>query len=417
MHTYGTSSRRASNALAPARTVTRRDAFRLLIGAGALAFVSPVAAFATSQSDIDAAQSDVDAAQAQLDQIGQEVSDLSSKLSDTVGQIDDISAQIDQTQADIDAKEADIEAKQKDIDSKQDEIEQKQEVLGQRMSAAFKSGNASTIDLLLSSASFEELTSNIYYLDKVSEQDNSMIEDVKSLKADLETQKAQLEDDKATLETKQADLTSQKDQLNQLKSDQESQLADVQAKQQEAQNLVDKLNSNVQSLIDQRNVELLAAQEEARRVASYSSSKSSSGGSAGGSANISSGTSGSQAAVISAAYSTGSTGAGFCAAWVSNVFANAGVGTFYGNACDMYWAYCSSSNRSSIQAGMIIAVPTEPYSAAARLYGHIGIYVGNGTVRHCASGVVMTQSLDSWISEFGVTSTPRWGWLGGVALA
>jgi hypothetical protein len=66
---------------------------------------------------------------------------------------------------------------------------------------------------------------------------------------------------------------------------------------------------------------------------------------------------------------------------------------------------------------MIIAVPTEPYSAAARLYGHIGIYVGNGTVRHCASGVVMTQSLDSWISEFGVTSTPRWGWLGGVALA
>ena len=77
MQSHGTSSRRASSALAPARTVTRRDAFRLLIGAGALAFASPVAAFATSQSDIDAAQSDADAAQAQLDQIGQEVSDLS----------------------------------------------------------------------------------------------------------------------------------------------------------------------------------------------------------------------------------------------------------------------------------------------------------------------------------------------------
>ena len=188
MQTSGTSSQRASNALAPARTVTRRDAFRLLIGAGVLAFASPVAAFATSQSDIDAAQSDADAAQSQLDQISQEVSDLSAQLSDTVGQIDDVSAQIDQTQADIDAKEADIEKKQQDIDTKQQEIEQKQEVLGQRMSAAFKSGNASTLDLLLSSASFEELTSNIYYLDKVSEQDNSMIEEVKSLKADLETQ-------------------------------------------------------------------------------------------------------------------------------------------------------------------------------------------------------------------------------------
>ena len=361
---------------------------------------------------IDAAQSDAAAAQAQLDPIGQEVSDLSAQLSDTVGQIDDVSAQIDQTQADIDAKQTDIEAKQEDIDSTQKEIEQKQEVLGQRMSAAFKSGNASTIDLLLSSASFEELTSNFYYLDKVSEQDNSMIEEVKSLKADLEIQKAQLEDDKATLESKQADLTSQKDQLNQLKSSQESQLADVQAKQDEAQTLVDQLNSNVQSLIDQRNAELLAAQEEARRMAASRSSSSSSSP-----VTIVSGASGSQAAVISATYSTGSTGAGYCAAWVSNVFANAGVGSFGGNACDMYWSYCSSSDKSSIKPGMIIAVPTEPYSAAARLYGHIGIYVGNNTVRHCLSGVITTQSLDSWISQFGVSATPRWGWLGGVALA
>lgn len=244
-----------------------------------------------------------------------------------------------------------------------------------------------------------------------------MIEDVKGLKADLEVQKAKLEDDKSQLEAKQSDLKSQKDQLSQLKSDQETQLADVQAKQDEAQALVDQLNSEVQSLIDQRNAELLAAQEEARRMASSRSSSGSSGGSAGGTAAIASGASGSQAAVISATYSTGSTGAGFCAAWVSNVFANAGIGTFYGNACDMYWSYCSSSDRSSIQAGMIIAVPTEPYSAAARLYGHIGIYVGNGTVRHCLSGVITTQSLDSWISQFGVTSTPRWGWLGGVALA
>ena len=31
--------------------------------------------------------------------------------------------------------------------------------------------------------------------------------------------------------------------------------------------------------------------------------------------------------------------------------------------------------------------------------------------------MITTQSLDSWISQFGVTATPRWGWLGGVALA
>ena len=129
------------------------------------------------------------------------------------------------------------------------------------------------------------------------------------------------------------------------------------------------------------------------------------------------GSTGSQMAVVDAAAWTPSTGAGYCAAWVSNVFANAGIGYIYGNACDMYWAYCYSSDLGSIQAGMIIAVPTEPYSYAAILYGHVGIYIGGGLVRHCASGYVLTQSLDSWISEYGVTSTPRWGWLGGITLA
>jgi hypothetical protein len=93
------------------------------------------------------------------------------------------------------------------------------------------------------------------------------------------------------------------------------------------------------------------------------------------------------------------------------------VGNFYGNACDMYWSYCTSSNTSSIQTGMIVAVPSEPYSSAAILYGHIGIYIGGGMVRQSVSGVVKSQSLSSWISEFGVTTTPRWGWLGGVVLS
>lgn len=106
-----------------------------------------------------------------------------------------------------------------------------------------------------------------------------------------------------------------------------------------------------------------------------------------------------------------------CAAWVTNVFRNAGIGTWSGNACDMYYSYCTSSNRSTIQPGMIVAVGSCAGSYASRLYGHVGIYIGNGTVYHNLSGVVGSMSLDSWCSTFGGTSTPRWGWLGGVALS
>lgn len=39
-----------------------------------------------------------------------------------------------------------------------------------------------------------------------------------------------------------------------------------------------------------------------------------------------------------------SPGQGWCAAWVTNVFQNAGIGYFGGNACDMCRAYCTSTN-------------------------------------------------------------------------
>ena len=180
------------------------------------------------------------------------------------------------------------------------------------------------------------------------------------------------------------------------------------------------LDDNVKALIAQRDSELLAAQQEAERVAAQRS-ESSGGGSSysggGGGGGTSSAGSGSAAAVVNAAGYTGSTGAGFCAAWVSNVFSNAGVGRFYGNACDMYYSWCYSTDQSAIEPGMIIAVPTLGGSAAALIYGHVGIYIGGGMVRHCLSGVVRSQSLSSWISQLGALSTPRWGWLGGVVLS
>lgn len=95
--------------------------------------------------------------------------------------------------------------------------------------------------------------------------------------------------------------------------------------------------------------------------------------------------------------------------WVSQVYQAAGCGYPGGNANDMYWNYCTSSDRSALQPGMIIAVPSHPHSTAGSIYGHVGIYIGNGTVMHNI-GSIATWSLDSWISYYGASYTPRWGW-------
>ena len=418
------------DAFASPRGVTRRDALRLLIGAGACAAFLPSVASAepSTQQKLDAAQMSYDQAVAELEALGQEVSDAAAQLSETQAQVGDLTQQVDQKQdeidnkqSQIDDKEVEIEEKQSDIDAKQAQIEERQAQLGDRMSSTYKAGPTSTLDLLLSSASFEELTSNIYYLDKVSEADREMIDTVKTLKAELEHDKAQLEQDKAQLEqdksdleTEKAALEDQRAELEELESQQAAELEAVRAKQAESEDLVANLSDEVKTLMAQRDAELLAAQqaaEEARREQEQNG-----GSSSGGTGSIIINGSGSLAAVQTAAYSTPSPGSGLCAAWVSNVFRAAGIGSFHGNADDMYYTWCGYST-SQIQPGMIIAVNTCPYSAAAIIYGHVGIYMGSNTVRDNASGRIRTMSLSQWISDYSVTATVRCGWLGGIALS
>ena len=60
---------------------------------------------------------------------------------------------------------------------------------------------------------------------------------------------------------------------------------------------------------------------------------------------------------------------------------------------------------------MIIAVPSHPHTKAGRRWGHVGIIVerdGQLYVRENV-GYINERTLDDWISYYGVTYTPQWG--------
>lgn len=124
-----------------------------------------------------------------------------------------------------------------------------------------------------------------------------------------------------------------------------------------------------------------------------------------------------QKAVADKCRTTESTGAGYCAAWVSNVYENAGLSGPSGNANDMYYAYCTSSDRNDLKVGMIIAVPSVYNgTVAGKEYGHVGIYIGDGLVMHSTEGSVHTDTLDDWISTFdGPNNTVKWGFGPGLS--
>ncbi len=390
--------------------LSRRTALKALFGAASAAvlFGLPTrahAAEATKETTdkLNAAQAQLDEVQAQLDSIANEYAALASKNAQTLNDIEGVQGQIDDTQAQIDEKKAELKKKRGD--------------LSDRVSASYKSGGTNILSLLLASGSFEELVANAHYVEKINKSDRDAIEDIRTIQEELDAQKTELESQKADLEK--------------LKDQQTAQMQDMQAKQQEVQTVLSGLSDDVKELMAQRDSEILAAaqaEEAARKAAAAAAAaanknNSYSGGSGSGGGSYAPGTpqqnagSGKQQAVVNACYSTPSPGQNWCAAWVTNVFRNAGVGYFGGNACDMFNAWCYSSDRSALQVGMIVADSSHSGTGApGLLYGHVGIYIGGGIVMS-NEGPITSKSLDSFISFYGTGSGVRWGWLGGVVLS
>lgn len=387
--------------------LSRRTALKALFGAASAAvlFGLPArarAAEATKETTdkLNAAQAQLDEVQAQLDSIAGEYAALANKNAQTLSDIEGVQGQIDDTQTQIDEKKAELKKKRDD--------------LSDRVSASYKSGGTNILSLLLASGSFEELVANAHYVEKINKSDRDAIEDIQTIQEELDAQKTELESQKADLEK--------------LKDQQTAQMQDMQTKQQEAQVVLSGLSDDVKELMAQRDAEVLAAtqaEEAARKAqeaaaaaaASNKNNSTSSGGSHASSAPQQNVGTGKQQAVVNACYSTPSPGLGWCAAWVTNVFRNAGVGYFGGNACDMFNAWCYSADRSTLKVGMIVADSSHPTTGiAGRLYGHVGIYVGGGIVMS-NQGAITSKSLDSFISFFGGGSGVRWGWLGGVVLS
>ena len=369
--------------------ISRRGAIKALMAAAgaAVLFGVPRRAFAASatQETLDAlasAEEQLDAVQAQLDILGAEFEALSVKQDETISQIEAVQVEIDATQVKIEEKQAELEAKQK--------------VLAGRVSDSYKNGPTSVLNLLLSSESFDELLSNSRYVDKINEADRAIIKDVQTIRDELEQQKASLEAQKASLEG--------------LKSQQEAQLSGMRDKQAEIRGVLDGLSQDVKDLIAKRDAEYLAAveEEERQRKAAEEANRNNGGGTISGGPQ-------SLERVLSSCRATPTPGAGLCALWVSQVFYNAGFSYASGNANDMYNWWCTTSNRDSLKAGMIVAVSSHPHTSAGMVWGHVGVYMGNGTVMDNI-GYIRSIGLSDWLSYYGATVTPRWGWFNGWIL-
>ncbi|WP_158553416.1 C40 family peptidase [Olsenella sp. TM06-36] len=362
---------------------------RCIITAGlVLALATPCALTVAPTVAMASPEDDLSAASAKLDSLGSTLSSLQDQLSSATSELEQTTFSIADTE--------------QQISDTQTQLDEKRQELGTRMKSSYKSGSSSALDLILSSASFEELSSNIYYLDKVSEADAAAISEVQALSNQLEQQKSDLEQ-------QQADQQAQVDSLQSQTSDYQNQVAEAQA-------YYDSLNEEVQAQLaaeaaaaaesEESNsvttvVQAIQTQEtinsnggdttqttttDNSTTSNTSSNTSNSSNSSSSTTNVPSGGGVSAAlALVGHPYVYGASGpnAFDCSGLVCYVYGYARGRTTY-----------AMINSIKASGGWKTSTDQLSYGDLVFEYGgsHVGIYIGNGQIVHAAnpsSGVIV----------------------------
>ena len=207
-------------------TMTRRQALRLLSTCALGTAFLPKIAKADTASDLSAKKADYKKAKQELEKRSIEVANANKEV-----------AKVQEEIYKIDDK---INKLEKDIKEQERLLAEKQDVLGKRISQDYKSGNNNILSLIFSATSIEELTSNVYYFSKISQQDQVLIKEVQNKKSELKDSKDSLSKEKKSLEKQRAE----KDQK----------VKEAQNKEESARKYVNSLNKDVKKLLDRKSV-------------------------------------------------------------------------------------------------------------------------------------------------------------------
>ena len=379
-------------------------ALAIVIGLGT---VPSGVAYAASSADLS---SQLSAAQTQLDSLSQQLEIAQAKVEDTTAKIDDTNEQIEKLKPEIEEKQA--------------KVSEAQQNLAQNVTSSYKSGGQSLTNMVLSSTSFSDIISNIFYANKVAEANSDQIAETNAMVDELKQKEQELSDAQTELQT--------------LLDNQKEEEASLESAQREAESYVNGLSSELQSALKaEREAEAKKQQEAAAKAAaeaaasgsapSGGSSSQTSGGSGSTGSTTSSGNSGSSSSgssssgnsgnsgssgggsslsgstasiVIGAArtqlgvsYSLGAMNPGVamdCSGLTKYAYAQAGISIPHSSR-SQYSLVCSKglkTRASQLSAGDLVF-----YQRGGVVY-HVAIYIGGGNVIHAngyGQGVVITS--------------------------
>lgn len=319
-----------------------------------------------AESEVKSSKLSLEEAQSELDRIEAECAAISQE-------IDDMQTQVDALAQDV------LEAQQRVLDGR--------EALASTARHGYKTGSSSAIiGMLLGSTSFSSLTQNMQYVSQIMDYQSDEIAEQKRLREELDSAIAV---------------------LNEQKSEQEAKLNSLEGKQAEAQEVVERASSQLESSTEKLNA--LKKQAEAIKVqqrlqASAASTASDSGSSSNGS-------SASQGSSSSGGGSGSSGTSASASGWKT------GVASAYGGSSDPSTPGTTTANGSTVSDySMGVAIPMS-WPNYRSYFGRTVEIVYNGrtvyaTVNDCGYMGGGSRSLDlqpGVFKAFGFQTCNSWG--------
>ena len=174
-------------------------------------------ALATSQSDLNDVESKINETQNKIDQVEEELSDAMTQIRSLNAEIAEYENDISDLNTQIDEVNAKIESAEQEIKKAEEDQAHQQALLEQRLVAIYKSGNTTYLDALLSSKNILDFVNKYYYVSKMAECDQNLLNQIETNKIAIEESKKLLETSKEQIE---ALKKSKEDTANALKDSQ-----------------------------------------------------------------------------------------------------------------------------------------------------------------------------------------------------
>ncbi len=345
---------------------------------------------------ISEAESKKSEAQSNLDSVTSQITDIEAQQAELQTQIDELDASLVQILVDIETTKDDIETTTVRLSQAQTELaearateEEQLNSMKERIRYMYENGDVNFLTALIESDSFAQVLDKLETYSSVYNYDRTLLTEYQDTKQQVEDlvnevagEEADLEELELTLEDQQQELEEEKEQKNNEMADFDSKLAEAEDLASQYRDTITEMNSRIEELQAAQAAAEAAQAAEAEAGSSSSGGGSSTGGGSSESAAVDTGSS-------NVSYSsTGQSVADYACQFIGNPYVWGG--TSLTNGCDcsgfvmsvyaQFGVSLPHSSESLRYVGTGVSVSNMMPGDIVCYSGHVGIYVGGGTI-------------------------------------